>query len=55
MFFSYEAMVTAFTKGWGDVRKNLKVQLDDEKSGVKTFYNSQIVGIKRDKVSEKKV
>lgn len=53
--FSDEAIVTAFTKGWGDVWKNLKVQFDDEKSGVKIFYNSQIVGIKRDKVVSKKV
>lgn len=53
--FSDEAIITAFSKGWGDVWKNLKVQLDDEKSGVKIFYNSQIVGIKRDKIVSKKV
>jgi hypothetical protein len=47
-----EAIVTAWTKGWGDVWRQLKLQFDQEGSGVTIRYNQNITKIIRSGVDE---
>jgi len=42
-----KAIVTAWTKGWGDVWRQLKEQFDEEGSGVSIQYNADIATIVR--------
>lgn len=46
-----EPILSALSKGWGDIWKQLKNHFNEHNSGVNISYNSEIVSIRRQKVN----